>query len=110
MRMSDIFLLTKPPGSERTKLCFKLLSRSKDARLYLCGDGVYCLLGGIGNSLTDIFENSLGEAHFCDRIFVCREDMEARGISCVNGIRICGNFYDMLIEDMMEEGCRVYSF
>ncbi len=115
--MSDIFLLTKPPRSERAKLCSKLLSRSKDARLYLCGDGVYCLLDsidsigiGLENCLVNNLKDNLGDRCSSDRVIVCREDAEARGITCVKGMLIGDDFYEKLIEDMMEERGRFYSF
>ena len=63
----DIFLLTKPPFSPRSELCLKLAVRAGKARLYLAGDGVYHLLGGI---------EQLPE---CE-IYACKEDLEARGI------------------------------
>ena len=40
-----IFLLTKTPNSERTKICLCLAASSVDAIVYLAGDGVYNLLG-----------------------------------------------------------------
>jgi len=39
-----IFLLTKSPQSERTRLCLQLIARSPDAVVYLAGDAVYSLL------------------------------------------------------------------
>ena len=40
-----VFLLTKTPNSERTKICLRLVASSVDAVVYLAGDGVYNLLG-----------------------------------------------------------------
>ena len=40
-----VFLLTKTPNSERTKICLRLVASSVDAIVYLAGDGVYNLLG-----------------------------------------------------------------
>ncbi len=94
----EIFLLTKPPKNLLSELCFKLIQRSQDARLYLAGDGVYCLLSG--------FEDILPH----ERIFACMEDMEARGIPCKDGVNACDNFYEKLVEDMMEERNGFYSF
>jgi tRNA 2-thiouridine synthesizing protein B len=94
----EIFLLTKPPKNPRSELCFKLIRRSQDARLYLAGDGVYCLLNGI----RDILPN--------ERIFACREDMGARGIPRKDGVNVRNDFYEKLVEDMMEEGNGFYSF
>lgn len=93
----DLFLLTKPPKSPRAKLCFALLRRSSDARLYLCGDGVYCLL----ESLTGLVP--------ADRIFACPEDVSARGISVQIAGTIRPDFYDHLAEGLMI-GEKVYAF
>jgi hypothetical protein len=41
----DIFLLTKPPHSDRARFCLQLIMQSENAVLYLAGDGVYNLLG-----------------------------------------------------------------
>lgn len=94
----DIFLLTKPPQNPRSELCFKLIQRSRDARLYLAGDGVYCLL----NDLKGVLQS--------ERIFACKEDMEARGIPRKDGVNACDNFYERLVKDTMEERNGAYSF
>lgn len=94
----DIFLLTKPPKNPRSELCFKLIQRSQDARLYLAGDGVYCLQSDIKDILP------------YDRIFACREDLVARGIPCKGGIIVCDNFYEKLVEDMMKGKNKFSSF
>lgn len=94
----DIFLLTKPPKNLRSELCFKLIQRSQDARLYLAGDGVYCLQ----SDLKDILPH--------ERVFACLEDMEARGVPCKGSVNACDGFYEKLVEDMMEERNGFYSF
>ena len=43
--MTDLFMLTKPPGSTRAKLCLELVKRSRDPVLYLFCDGVFHLVG-----------------------------------------------------------------
>jgi tRNA 2-thiouridine synthesizing protein B len=94
----DIFLLTKPPKNPRSELCFKLIQRTQDARQYLAGDGVYCLL----NDIKGILPN--------ERIFACKEDMEARGIPRKDGVTAHDDFYEQLVGDMMEEKNGFYSF
>ncbi len=93
-----IFLLTKPPKNSRSELCFKLIRRSQDARVYLAGDGVYCLQSDI----LDVLPH--------ERVFACIEDVEARGIPRKEGVNVHGDFYEKLVEDMMEEKNRFYSF
>jgi tRNA 2-thiouridine synthesizing protein B len=94
----DIFLLTKPPENPRSGLCFKLIPRSQDARLYLAGDGVYCLLDNIKGILPN------------ERTFASMEDMGARGIPCREGVNVCDDLYEKLVEDMMKEQNGFYSF
>ncbi len=96
--MTDIFLLTKPPASPRARLCQKLLEASEDARLYLFGDGVYNLLGEIASILSE------------DRIYACREDMDARGVVAKEKIAVPEDFYGAMVEDVMEGAEKVYSF
>ena len=96
----DIFLLTKPPGSTRAELCFKLLERSANARLYLAGDGVYWLL--------DKLELDLLPA---DRVFACQEDLEARGVHGEGAsLTVPECFYENLVNDLMQDAIRVYAF
>jgi tRNA 2-thiouridine synthesizing protein B len=94
----EIFLLTKPPKNLRSELCFKLIQRSQDARLYLTGDGVYCLQ----NDIKGILPN--------ERIFACTEDMEARGVPRKEGVNASDDFYEKLVEDIMDERNKFYSF
>ncbi len=94
----EIFLLTKPPHDDRTKLCLHLLQHSENAFLYLAGDGVYNLLG---NSIEVPPEVA---------IFVCKEDMEARGLQTSNKAIVLEDFYEKLAEEVMEESNKVYAF
>lgn len=93
----DVFLLTKPPFSPRSELCLKLVARSGKARLYLAGDGVYHLLGGI---------EQLPE---CE-IYACKEDLEARAITVGERVKVPDNFYSDFIEDIMEYCRHEYTF
>jgi len=110
-----IFLLTKTPNSERTKICLRLAASSVDAIVYLAGDGVYNLLGqaecseasqaGQGDD-----GQSLASALSRHRVLACREDLEARGVSADGKESVPDDFYESLVDDMMQEGCQVYSF
>ncbi len=95
----DVFLLTKPPKTDRARICLQLIARSENAILYLAGDGVY-------NLLDDALEYLAGE-----RIFACREDLEARGVEPgVVAAAVPNDFYERLAEDIMSDGNRIYSF
>ena len=98
-----IFLLTKPPGSERTKLCLRLVERTEDAVLYLAGDGVFNLLGDSPKVLAVAMQSHV-------RTYVCREDMQARGVKSVGAATVLDDFYDRLVADMMDDENNVYSF
>lgn len=112
-----IFLLTKSPQSERTRLCLQLIARSSDAVVYLAGDAVYSLLGD-GECLAIGPANQTGQAGQAlasasvpiHRIFVCREDLLARGVCPDGKAVVLDDFYDRLVEDIMKDGSRVYSF
>ncbi|HII07226.1 MAG TPA: sulfurtransferase complex subunit TusB [Methanotrichaceae archaeon] len=93
-----VFLLTKSPQSPRSELCLKLLARSKKARLYLVGDGVYHLL-----NQASLLPPS------CD-IYACKEDVAARGIVARKNVEILGDFYERLVEDVMEGEDRLFAF
>ena len=99
MNTKEIFLLTKPPNSDRTRACFQLMENSKNAVLYLAGDGVYILLDAA--SLKALPKES---------ILVCKEDLEARGVQAEGMAIVPENFYELLVEDMMLEGSRIYTF
>jgi tRNA 2-thiouridine synthesizing protein B len=99
MDKTEIFLLTKPPHSDSTRLCFLLLEHSQNAVLYLAGDGVYNLLDAAGR-----------QAQPERRVLACKEDLEARGVQAGEGVTVPENFYELLVEDMMSEGGRIYTF
>jgi sulfur transfer complex TusBCD TusB component (DsrH family) len=44
------------------------------------------------------------------RVMACKEDMEARGLQAGEGLNVPEDFYQLLVEDMVEEGSRIYSF
>jgi tRNA 2-thiouridine synthesizing protein B len=93
-----IFLLTKPPGNDRARLCFRLMKLSKNPILYLAGDGVYNLL----NRPIDYLHH--------DSIYACKEDMDARGVQSTNAIILIDNFYESFVKDIMYFSDRVYAF
>jgi tRNA 2-thiouridine synthesizing protein B len=94
--MADVFILTKPPSSHRSKICLGLIRRSEKPRLYLAGDGVYHLFEDM--KIQDV------------RILASREDLVARGISPGEKVEVPDDFYADLVEDVMEKADRVYSF
>ncbi|MDD1749512.1 MAG: hypothetical protein LUO89_06515 [Methanothrix sp.] len=94
-----VFLLTKTPNSERTRLCLRLVASSQDVVVYLAGDGVYNLLG-----------QTLAAPAPRHRIIACREDLLARGVSAEGKATVPADFYESLVEDMMREGSRIYTF
>jgi sulfur relay protein TusB/DsrH len=94
----DIFLLTKPPHSDRARLCLQLIAQSADAVLYLAGDGVYNLLGEAPVALP------------LERIVACREDLQARGVPSEGIATVPVDFYELLVDDVMSETVRVYTF
>jgi len=95
---STIILLTKPPNNERAKLCIQLVERSKNAVLYLAGDGVFNLLD---QSIKDIPAGS---------VRACKEDMDARGVQPEDTAISLIDFYELLVEDMMVRSDKVYAF
>ena len=94
----EIFLLTRPPKSERTELCLRLMKHGEDPVLYLAGDGVYNLL-----------DEALMEK-WPGRVLACKEDLEARGLQAGEGVRVPEDFYQLLVEVMAAEGSRIYTF
>ncbi|VVB67652.1 Uncharacterised protein [uncultured archaeon] len=94
----SVFLLTKPPHNDRASLCLQLIAQSKDAVLYLAGDGVYNLLGEPPAALPR------------ERIVACREDLQARGVLADGIATVPVDFYELLIDDVMSEAARVYAF
>ena len=83
--------------------------------VYLAGDGVYNLLGRDE-------AGKAGQAGQCPagqalaalvprhRILACREDLEARGVSADGKATVPADFYESLVDDMMREGSRIYTF
>jgi len=112
-----IILLTKTPQSARTRLCLQLLAGlvgSVDVMVYLAGDGVYNLLG---QDEPDCISRTGGQASKTlwallprDKIIACREDLAARGVFANGKATVPANFYELLVDDMMEEGRRIYTF
>lgn len=107
--------MTKTPNSERTKICLCLAASSVDAIVYLAGDGVYNLLdqgeaGGASQAGQGDDGQALASALSRHRILACREDLEARGVSADGKATVPDDFYESLVDDMMQEGCQVYSF
>jgi tRNA 2-thiouridine synthesizing protein B len=99
MNKKEIFLLTKPPNSDRTRVCFQLMEHSENTVLYLAGDGVYNLLEVA--SLKVLPKES---------ILVCKEDMEARGVHTEGAATVPENFYELLVKDIMLESSQIYTF
>jgi tRNA 2-thiouridine synthesizing protein B len=99
MDRREIFLLTKPPHSERTELCLCLMEHSEDATLYLAGDGVYNLL-----------QFDCLQIRPKTRILACKDDLEARGVSVREDVIVPENFYQLLVEEMISDGSRIYTF
>jgi tRNA 2-thiouridine synthesizing protein B len=95
---STVYLLTKPSNSERTKLCIQLVKRSKNAVLYLAGDGVFNLLDPSFEALPP------------DNVYASKEDIDARGVQPKNTTISLVDFYEQLVEDMMERSNKVYAF
>ena len=94
----EIFLLTKPPYNDRTRLCFKMIGRSENAILYLMGDGVYNLM----SKSLEILPK--------EKIFACKEDMDARGIQAKEKVTILVYFHEHFVEDIMGLSRHVYTF
>jgi tRNA 2-thiouridine synthesizing protein B len=109
-----IFLLTKTPQSERTKLCLRLLAKSQDSMVYLAGDGVYNLLGrddpGSIRQAANHADKALNVLVPMHRILACREDLVARGVSADGKATVPADFYESLVDEMMREGSRIYTF
>jgi sulfur relay (sulfurtransferase) DsrF/TusC family protein len=112
-----IILLTKTPQSERARLCLQLLAGlagSVDVMVYLAGDGVYNLLGPEEPNFTSQTANHMVKTIWTilprDQIIACREDLAARGIFADGKAMVPANFYELLADDMMVEGSRIYTF
>jgi len=94
----DVFLMTKPPKSERSELCLKLLARSEKSRLYLSGDGVYHLLS-----------QAVEIPPSCE-VLACKEDVAAWGVVPKRRAEVRENFYERLVEDVMEGDGQFFTF
>ena len=94
----DVFLLTKSPKSDRSKICMRLMALSENSILYLAGDGVYNLLDDAVKALPR------------ERILACREDLLARGVQPGMIAVIPNDFYERLIGDIMFDGSKIYAF
>ena len=108
--IKHIFLLTKTPQSERARLCLQLAKQSKNAVLYLAGDGVYNLLAGVAGSCDAPAQATALAAMPVDRIIASKEDLEARGVQAEDKAVVPDDFYGRLVDDMMQEGSRIYTF
>jgi sulfur relay protein TusB/DsrH len=75
-----------------------LIARSENAILYLVGDGVYNLLDDALKALTR------------ERILVCKEDLEARGVQHGGIVAVSNDFYERLVEDILLDENRIYTF
>ncbi len=45
-----------------------------------------------------------------ERILACKEDMRARGVQAGDRAIVPEDFYKLLVEDIMQEGSRIYTF
>lgn len=97
-----LFLLTKSPNNERTRLGLLLVSASTEAEvcIFLAADGVYCLLEERG-----VILSTPGL-----RVYACEEDLLARGVCADEKTVVPADFYGLLVLEMMREGARVYCF
>ena len=93
-----VFLLTKPPHSERATLCFRLIKQSKNAVLYLAGDGIYNLM----SCSIEILPK--------DSIYACMEDVDARGVQPKHVAIHLDAFYEQFVKDLMCWSDRIYVF
>ena len=108
--IKHIFLLTKTPQSERTRLCLQLAGQSKNAVLYLAGDGVFNLLAEVAGPCDAPAQAAALSALPVDRIIASKEDLEARGVQAEDKATVPDDFYGRLVDDMMQEGSRIYTF
>jgi sulfur transfer complex TusBCD TusB component (DsrH family) len=90
------------------------LAGSVDAMVYLAGDGIYNLLGQDETDCTSQTASQVGKTLWellpRDKIMACREDLLARGVSADGKATVPANFYGKLVDDMMAEGSRFYTF
>lgn len=108
--IKHIFLLTKTPQSERARLCQQLARQSKNAVLYLAGDGVFNLLAEVVGPYDAPALATTLAALPVDRIIASKEDLEARGVQAEDKAVVPDDFYGRLVDDMMQESSRIYTF
>jgi len=108
--MRFISILTESLKSARSEVCLKYAFSARigghQVAVYLIGDGVFCAVGKHPNAkLSGLLSNG-GE------IYARKEDLEARGLlsRVLTGVEMPFDFYDKLIEDVMERADRVMSF
>jgi len=108
--MRFIFVLTQSLESARSEVCLKYAFFARmgghQVAVYLIGDGVFCAIGVHPSSkLSGLLSNG-GE------VYARKEDLEARGLlsRVLTGVEMLFDFYDKLIEDVMERADRVMSF
>ncbi|MBS7643801.1 DsrE family protein [Candidatus Bathyarchaeota archaeon] len=105
-------ILTKPPSSSILNTCMKLallaMSNNHEIGLYLIGDGVFCAKAG------QIMAEDLGRLILHGgEVFVCKEDLEARGLvknDLIKGATILSDIFECLVDDVMEKSQRVICF
>jgi len=108
--MRFIFILTESSKSARSELCLKYAFSARigghQVAVYLIGDGVFCAIGKYPSPKLIGLLSDGGE------IYARKEDLEARGLlsRVLTGVEIPFDFYDKLIEDVMERADRVMSF
>jgi len=44
------------------------------------------------------------------KTFVCREDVEARGVQLEEKVMILGDFYEQMVEDIMDKKNQTFTF
>jgi len=104
MDKTEILLLTKPHHSDRAKLCLHFMEHSENVVLYLAGDGVYNLLEAASLQAASL------QALPKERVLACKEDLEARGVQAGDRAIVPEDFYKLLVEDIMQDSSRLYTF
>ena len=97
MANRDIFLLTNPPQSKRAELCLRLMEH---AMIQFSIWRRRCL---------NLLDEALMEK-WPGKVMACKEDLDARGVQAGEGVRVPEDFYQLLVEEMVAEGSRIYSF
>ncbi|MEM3587653.1 MAG: DsrH/TusB family sulfur metabolism protein [Candidatus Jordarchaeaceae archaeon] len=103
-----VFIILEPPSSDRAIKAFsmirEMIKRDADVSIYLLGDGVYCGMKGV--NLEIINSDNL-------RVFVNKEDIEARGILddlLLEKVQCQNNSIERMIVDVMENADRILCF